>query len=385
MEASSGLAVTPPCETRANHRNRIALCGQFSPPWRPWPLVLIARHRPRLLDRPLAAPASPSRPPSPPPACGAANGRVGDWAGEDHSGEGDLSGKRRGRPTLRTPLRESPHRRRRRWSTWCAAGPARCRSTRRRPATGRAVSSSVARARRPSASRARSRSGTTDAVKSKAGEETRLRIYWAWNDGKGWTAPDGDPRWTFTTGRHAAVLYKLYVIRDLIGPAPSAATDPCQAFLQAMLPEMQKAAEPGTSDWHRRPGFLTGGSCRSARQAWRQARNRGRRTDSPGSWSPDFPVTGPSHGGESLADPGSDLHLAPPAGGAPPSMARPPATRAPAATPDAAAARSSLPRCHYGAGIRRSRHVLDFACLGPFAAASPRLAADRCWPPCSSS
>ena len=44
---------------------------------------------------------------------------------------------------------------------------------------------------------------SADAVKDKAGQETRLRIYWAWNDGSGWTAPEGDPRWTFTTGRHA--------------------------------------------------------------------------------------------------------------------------------------------------------------------------------------
>ena len=88
---------------------------------------------------------------------------------------------------------------------------------------------------------------SADAVKTKAGEETRLRLYWAWNTGNGWTAPDGDPRWTFTTGSHAPVLYKLYVTRDLNGPASSATADPCQTFLQAMLPEMDRALHaPGS-------------------------------------------------------------------------------------------------------------------------------------------
>lgn len=82
---------------------------------------------------------------------------------------------------------------------------------------------------------------SADAVKSKAGEETRLRIYWAWNDGKGWQAPAGDPRWTFTTGRHPPVLYKLYVLRDMQGPARAGKDDPCETFLRAFLPEMDHA------------------------------------------------------------------------------------------------------------------------------------------------
>ncbi len=81
---------------------------------------------------------------------------------------------------------------------------------------------------------------SADAVKSKAGQETRLRIFWGWNAGKGWTAPDGDPRWTFTTGRHAPVLYKLYVLRDLSASAQSGKEDPCQSFLRALLPEMDR-------------------------------------------------------------------------------------------------------------------------------------------------
>ena len=68
---------------------------------------------------------------------------------------------------------------------------------------------------------------------------TRLRLYWAWNDGQGWNAPD-DARWTYVAYRHSPVLYKLYVLRDLSGATPVSKEEPCQAFLQAMLPEMDR-------------------------------------------------------------------------------------------------------------------------------------------------
>ena len=80
---------------------------------------------------------------------------------------------------------------------------------------------------------------TADAVKTRVADVTRLRLYWSWNDGKGWTAPD-DARWTFVAYRHSPVLYKLYVLRDLNGAAQASKEEPCQAFLQAMLPEMDR-------------------------------------------------------------------------------------------------------------------------------------------------
>ena len=80
---------------------------------------------------------------------------------------------------------------------------------------------------------------TADAAKSSASAETSLRIYWGWNDGKGWAAPD-DARWTFVAYRRSPVLYKLYVLRDLSGPAQATKSEPCQAFLQAMLPELDR-------------------------------------------------------------------------------------------------------------------------------------------------
>jgi len=80
---------------------------------------------------------------------------------------------------------------------------------------------------------------SADAVKSKAGSETRLRIFWGWNDGKGWTAPD-DARFTYVAYRHSPVLYKLYVQRDLNGPALASREEPCQSLLKVLLPELDR-------------------------------------------------------------------------------------------------------------------------------------------------
>jgi Protein of unknown function (DUF3485) len=80
---------------------------------------------------------------------------------------------------------------------------------------------------------------SADAVKSKAGSETRLRIFWGWNDGKGWTAPD-DARFTYVAYRHSPVLYKLYVQRDLNGPAQASREEPCQSLLKVLLPELDR-------------------------------------------------------------------------------------------------------------------------------------------------
>lgn len=80
---------------------------------------------------------------------------------------------------------------------------------------------------------------SADVVKTRVADVTRLRLCWAWNDGQGWNAPD-DARWTYVAYRHSPVLYKLYVLRDLNGATPASKEEPCQAFLQAMLPEMDR-------------------------------------------------------------------------------------------------------------------------------------------------
>jgi hypothetical protein len=80
---------------------------------------------------------------------------------------------------------------------------------------------------------------SADAVKSKAAVETKLRILWGWNDGKGWSAPD-DARLNYVAYRHSPVLYKLYVQRDLSGPAQASREEPCQSLLKVLLPELDR-------------------------------------------------------------------------------------------------------------------------------------------------
>jgi hypothetical protein len=83
---------------------------------------------------------------------------------------------------------------------------------------------------------------TTDATHSSAREQTSLRIFWSWFAAGRWEAPE-NPRITFT--RRFPVLYKLYVLREMVAEVP-VEQDPCIDFLQQILPELQKALEPGT-------------------------------------------------------------------------------------------------------------------------------------------
>ena len=76
---------------------------------------------------------------------------------------------------------------------------------------------------------------TADALRSKAAEETRVRIYWAWNAGRAWT-PSDDARVTFA---RAPVLHKLYVVRDL-DTVEEGAVDPCVELMQLLLPELDR-------------------------------------------------------------------------------------------------------------------------------------------------
>lgn len=77
---------------------------------------------------------------------------------------------------------------------------------------------------------------TADAVRTKATEETRVRLFWGWNTGAGWSAPN-DARTTFA---RAPVLYKLYALRELNSLAEPLAGDPGQVFLQALLPALDE-------------------------------------------------------------------------------------------------------------------------------------------------
>jgi hypothetical protein len=80
---------------------------------------------------------------------------------------------------------------------------------------------------------------TSDAVKTSATEQTRLRLYWAWNGGEGWVAAR-EGRIEFPLHRYP-VLHKLYVIRDLTRPSEGPGQDEaCEAFLRVFLPTLQE-------------------------------------------------------------------------------------------------------------------------------------------------
>jgi hypothetical protein len=63
-----------------------------------------------------------------------------------------------------------------------------------------------------------------------------LRIFWSWNNAKGWAAPES-PRWRFAS---EPVLSKLYVSRETWGKVVEPANDPCTDFMAVFLPELDR-------------------------------------------------------------------------------------------------------------------------------------------------
>ena len=83
---------------------------------------------------------------------------------------------------------------------------------------------------------------TADAVKPSATGDTRLRLYWGWNDGGGWQAAD-NARQTYPRSH---VLHKLYVIRELTTQQKDD-NEPCLKFMRALVPALdQTVLIPGT-------------------------------------------------------------------------------------------------------------------------------------------
>jgi hypothetical protein len=76
---------------------------------------------------------------------------------------------------------------------------------------------------------------TADALRTNATEEKRVRLFWGWNDGRGWTAAE-DPRVQFA---RRPVLHKLYVLRDLTANERPR-EEPCQDFLRVLLPVLDR-------------------------------------------------------------------------------------------------------------------------------------------------
>jgi hypothetical protein len=102
---------------------------------------------------------------------------------------------------------------------------------------------------------------TSIAVKTNVTEETKIRLYWAWNAGEGWVAST-DAREQFPRFRHP-ILHKLYVLRDISGSSPARGSagegkdagqagsetrdEVCEAFLRDFVPAMDQALF-GTKD-----------------------------------------------------------------------------------------------------------------------------------------
>jgi hypothetical protein len=71
----------------------------------------------------------------------------------------------------------------------------------------------------------------------RAGEQTFLRIFWAWSATGDWSAPN-DPRFAFA--KYGA-LYKLYLIREMTVPDEPIDDDPSVELMRQLLPELRRA------------------------------------------------------------------------------------------------------------------------------------------------
>jgi hypothetical protein len=77
-------------------------------------------------------------------------------------------------------------------------------------------------------------------VKDGREAQENVRVFWAWNAGGHWQAPN-NPRVTFARSK---ALFKLYVIHELARPGLPVDEDPSVDFMKKFLPEVQKSLFP---------------------------------------------------------------------------------------------------------------------------------------------
>lgn len=77
----------------------------------------------------------------------------------------------------------------------------------------------------------------TDFTRTSGGVVEKLRVRWAWNDGRGWVAATS-PRTDFA---RSPLLYKMYLVRQVPAKADEAATAPELDLLKDLLPALQAA------------------------------------------------------------------------------------------------------------------------------------------------
>jgi hypothetical protein len=72
-------------------------------------------------------------------------------------------------------------------------------------------------------------------LRSRDVDDNTLRVYYAWNNGNGWSAPER-PRFSFT-GR--PFLYKMQLAAYVPTGEADSGEDPCHKFLESCLPEIE--------------------------------------------------------------------------------------------------------------------------------------------------
>src|SRR5262249_26693898 len=72
---------------------------------------------------------------------------------------------------------------------------------------------------------------------TKVAGQTQLRIFWSWSANGTWQVPD-DARSAFA--RHP-VLYKLYLVRELMNANEPVEEDPCVELMRQLLPELKRS------------------------------------------------------------------------------------------------------------------------------------------------
>jgi hypothetical protein len=83
---------------------------------------------------------------------------------------------------------------------------------------------------------------TARMVRTRQGDQTQLRIFWAWSADGRWQVPD-DARLAFPRQN---ALCKLYLIHDQPRSSDALDGDPCVELMNQLLPEMKRTLFAGT-------------------------------------------------------------------------------------------------------------------------------------------
>jgi hypothetical protein len=78
---------------------------------------------------------------------------------------------------------------------------------------------------------------TARMVRTRQGDQTQLRIFWAWSSGGRWQVPE-DARIAFPRQTH---LCKLYLIHDQPRGGDNLDNEPCVELMKQLLPEMKRS------------------------------------------------------------------------------------------------------------------------------------------------